>query len=85
MAKITNGANTYSYTYNDSGIRTSKTVNGTTTKYYLDGATVIYEVTGSDVFYFQYNNGDGLTGFKYNGTQYYYIQNAQRWYYRNFK
>jgi len=36
LAKITNGTNTYQYTYNDSGIRTSKTINGVKTQYYLE-------------------------------------------------
>ena len=76
LAKIVNGSNTYQYTYNDAGVRTSKTVNGTTTKFYLDGSDVIYEVTGNDVFYFQYDSDGGLIGFKYNGTQYYYIKNG---------
>ena len=31
-----NSSNTMSFTYNDEGIRTSKTVNGTTVQHYLD-------------------------------------------------
>ena len=33
LRKITNGSNTYSYKYNADGIRTSKTVNSTTTEF----------------------------------------------------
>ena len=31
---------TMSFTYNDEGIRTSKTVNGVTTTYYLSGSVI---------------------------------------------
>ena len=31
------------YSYNENGIRTSKTVNGVTTKFYLDGTRIIME------------------------------------------
>lgn len=33
-------------------IRTSKTVNGVETKYYLDGTKVIYETTGDKIIYY---------------------------------
>ena len=35
LRKITSGSNTYSYKYNADGIRTFKTVNGTTTEFFL--------------------------------------------------
>lgn len=50
--RITNGTETqeddtvYSYTYNEEGIRTSKTVNGVKTTYYLDGTNIIEQRTG---------------------------------------
>jgi len=34
-------------------------------------------VTGSDVFYYQYDDIGTLVGFKYNGIQYYYIKDVQ--------
>ena len=65
------------YTYNDSGIRTSKTVDGVTTSYFLDGSTILAQKTGSDVLWFLYDSDGTRIGFTYNGTAYYYTTNAQ--------
>ena len=48
-SRKSNSGSTITYKYNDNGIRTQKTVNGTVTNYYLDGNKVIYEKTGNDV------------------------------------
>jgi RHS repeat-associated protein len=77
LTNLTNGTNTYSYKYNEDGIRTQKTVNGTATNYYLEGSRVIYEKTGSNVTYYNYDENGQVIGLNYNGTQYYYIKNAQ--------
>ena len=45
----TNGSVTMSFTYNDEGIRTSKTVNGVTTNYYLNGTQIIAEETNGNI------------------------------------
>ena len=74
---MSNGTNTYSYKYNDSGIRTEKTVNGVTTKYYLEGTKVIYEKTGDNLTYYTYDEAGEVIGINYNNTQYYYQKNAQ--------
>ena len=75
---IENVANqTITYKYNESWIRTQKTVNGTTTKYYLEGSKVIYEQTGNNVIYYIYDENGNVIGLKYNDTQYYYIRNGQ--------
>ena len=66
-----------SYTYDDSGIRTSKTVNGTKTQYYLNGSTILTQITGDDRFDFFYDENGLLLGFSYNGAKYYYIRNLQ--------
>ena len=72
----TSGLST-SYTYDDSGIRTSKTVNGTKTQYYLNGSTILTQITGDNRFDFFYDENGLLLGFSYNGTKYYYIRNLQ--------
>ena len=46
----TKGGNTYSFAYNDEGIRTSKTKNGVTTTYYLSGSQIIAEETGGKLY-----------------------------------
>ena len=65
-----------SYTYNASGIRTEKTVNGVTTEYYLDGSSIVAEKRDTDVIWYLYD-GMGLAGFELNGTSYYYVYNGQ--------
>lgn len=79
LAGITNSSKnqTITYKYNDSGIRTQKTVNGVTTNYYLDGSKVIYEQTGENIIYYIYDENDRVIGLKYDDTQYYYIRNGQ--------
>ena len=44
------GSNTMSFEYNDEGIRTSKTVNGVETVYYVNGSQIIAEKTGTRAF-----------------------------------
>ena len=45
-----------SFTYNDEGIRTSKTVNGVTTKYYLDGSRIVGEETNGVITVYIYDS-----------------------------
>ena len=66
-----------SYTYNDDGIRTGKTVDGVTTTYFLDGSTILAQKTGNDVLWFLYDSDGTRVGFTYNGTAYFYTTNAQ--------
>ena len=73
------------YTYNVSGIRTSKQVGNTTTSYFLDGTRIIAQVdavTGVDdttvTTTTEYIYGaDGITGFVLEGIPYYYKKNLQ--------
>ena len=55
LASATNGTTSVSYTYNNDGYRTSKTVNGTTTDYTLEGSKVLIEKTGSDYVWYYYD------------------------------
>ncbi|MNS66799.1 tRNA nuclease WapA precursor [compost metagenome] len=77
LASITKTGLNIQYKYNDSGIRTSKTVNGVTTNYYLNGDKVVYEKRGTDTIYYTYDAESNLIGFKYKDTQYYYVRNGQ--------
>ena len=77
LTGITKGENTVSYTYNDSGIRTSKTVNGVRTDYYLNDTAIIMQKTGDNVIWYTYDENGLKTGFTYNGTAYYYVYNLQ--------
>ena len=76
--------NIASYTYNASGIRTSKTAGSTTTQYYLDGTRVLAQkdtvnASGTPVqTIMQFIYGiDGIIGFTLNDTDYYYKKNLQ--------
>ena len=75
LASITDGDNTYSYTYDENGIRTSKTVNGVTTYYNTKDGVVISQSNSTDTMYFQYNSSETPLGFILNGTQYFYLTN----------
>ena len=55
LASASNGSTSVSYTYNNDGYRTSKTVNGTTTDYTLEGDKVLIEKTGSDYVWYYYD------------------------------
>ncbi|URZ05989.1 DNRLRE domain-containing protein [Clostridium felsineum] len=77
LAAISGNGQNISYKYNDSGIRTEKTVNGVTTKYHLNGDKVTYETDGTNQIYYTYDSAGKLLSMNLNGTEYYYIKNAQ--------
>ncbi|MFR3202283.1 MAG: RHS repeat-associated core domain-containing protein [[Clostridium] leptum] len=77
LASISHGNDSISYTYDPDGIRTSKTVNGTTTKYHVMNGTLLGQTKGSDTIVFLYDEKGNKYGFDYNGTKYYYIFNVQ--------
>lgn len=64
------------YQYNEDNIRTSKVVNGVTTKYYLEGNSIIYEKRGNNIIYYLYDQ-EGIIGLNYQGNTYYFIKNLQ--------
>ena len=60
----------YSFTYNDEGIRTSKTKNGVTTTYYLSGSHLVAEETSGNLTVYIYD-AEGLPlGMRYHGAAY---------------
>ncbi len=75
LAQITDGDNTYSYTYDENGIRTSKTVNGVTTYYNTKDGVILSQTDGTNTMYFQYDTNGTPLGFIYNGVQYFYLTN----------
>ena len=64
------GSNTYSFTYNDEGIRTSKTVNGVTTTYYLNGSQILGEETNGNVTVYVYDESGLPIGMQYHASTY---------------
>lgn len=75
LESIVDGDNQYSYTYDENGIRTSKTVNGVTTYYNTNDGVILSQTDGTNTMYFQYDTNGAPLGFIYNGTQYLYITN----------
>jgi len=68
------GSNTY--TYNEEGIRTSKTVNGVKTTFLLNGYNIIEQTDGTTTLHFFYDSNGEVIGFRYNGNDYFYVKNA---------
>lgn len=68
-------ADVYSYTYDESGIRSSKTVNGVTTYFTTKDGVILSQTDGTNTMYFQYDNSGAPVGFRLNGTQYFYLTN----------
>ncbi len=69
---------TNTYTYNANGIRTSKTVNGVTHRYILNGTKILKETWGENTLIPLYDNVNQVCGIIYNGNAYYFLKNLQR-------
>ena len=77
LATASDGTNSLSFTYDASGLRTSKTVNGTTYRYYYAGGKLMRMTWGTNTIDFFYDASGLPYALKYNGTVYYYITNLQ--------
>ena len=75
--KQLSGAGTTTFSYDENGLRTRKTVNGTVTDYYYNGSVLIGMVTGSTVQSFSYDSAGNVVSVNYAGTEYYYLRNGQ--------
>lgn len=78
LESIVDGNNEYSYTYDENGIRTTKTVNGVTTYYNTKDGVILSQTDGTNTMYFQYDTNGIPLGFIYNGVQYFYMTNQNR-------
>lgn len=65
--------NTFLYTYDDQGYRTSKTINGKTTYYNSKNGMILSQFNDNDNLYFQYDNNGTPFGFIHNNEQYFYV------------
>ncbi len=77
LATVTKGTDSIGYTYNEAGLRTSKTVNGTTTTYHWLEGVLLGQTCGTDTILFLYDENGSAYGFTLNGTAYYYVFNLQ--------
>ena len=71
LESIARGNKTYSYTYNAEGIRTSKTVNGVTREYILNGTQILGEIwsDGTTIVYI-YDAEGAAIGMLYRDSSY---------------
>lgn len=63
-----------SYKYNNEGIRISKNVNNQITSYVLEGNKIVKEIKPGHTVFYHYDQEGMLTGFNYNGNEYFYIR-----------
>ena len=77
LSGVTDANNTIAYTYDDNGIRTSKTVNGTKTDYYLNGTAIIMQKTGDQCIWYTYDESGNLSGLRVGNSEYYYYRNGE--------
>mgnify|MGYP004468819933 CR=1 FL=1 len=75
LATLTNGQTSASYDYDESGIRTKKTVNGITTTYQLDGSKIVSENRNGTVQSYFYDENGSVLGITYGGENYYFRKN----------
>ena len=81
LSSMTKGSDTLSFAYNESGLRTSKTVNGVTHSYIWQGSKLAADITDAYALYFHYDSSGDVIGFTRtaNGTdtEYFYVKNLQ--------
>ena len=77
LATYTQGQTSASYNYNESGIRTDKTVNGITTTYQLDGSKIVSENRNGNIIQYYYDETNSVIGLRYNGNDYFFRRNIQ--------
>ena len=78
LATAEKGGTTLNYTYDSEGIRTSKTVGSTTTKYLLNGTQILAQTTNGKTLCFFYDQQGNRVGMADSSNHfYYYIYNVQ--------
>ena len=81
LATVSKSGTTVNYAYDDSGIRQSKTVNGTVTSFITSGSSILSQKKGSAYIDFLYDESGCAYGFNYqmgsNNGYYYYTRNGQ--------
>ena len=65
LSSMQKDGTTLSFSYNDAGLRTEKTVNGSTRRYIWNSSQLMADVGAADAFYFHYSSGGELIGYTY--------------------
>jgi len=77
LTSASNGTDSLTFEYNEDGLRQKKTVNGVDTNYFYNGSVLIGMQRGTSKFLFSYDASGNVVSVNYNGTEYYYLRNAQ--------
>ena len=81
LQSLSGNSTTASYTYDEQGVRSSKTVNNVTTTFSYNGSLLMAQVQGSGASQvkqlYSYDASGQLISVNYNGTEYYYLRNGQ--------
>ena len=83
LVGATKSSKTMSFTYNDEGIRTSKTVNGVTHIYYLNGSQIVAEEWEDKLIVYLYDASGSPIGMMYRTTSYAINQWDVYWFEKN--
>ena len=65
LIEAAKGGKVFEFSYNDERVRTSKTVNGVTTTYYLSGSQIIGEETSGNITVYLYDATGSVIGMQY--------------------
>ena len=81
LSSMTKGSDMLSFAYNESGLRTSKAVNGVTHSYVWQGSKLAADITDAYALYLHYDSAGDVIGFTRtaNGAdaEYFYVKNLQ--------
>ena len=81
LAAASDGTTSLSFVYNESGLRTEKTVGSDSHRYVYRGSTLVAEITGDYALYFHHDARSEIVGFTYASgntqTEYFYRKNLQ--------
>ena len=64
------------YKCNNDGVRYEKAVSGSTTKYYLEGTSIVYGKKGTRTIYYLYD-ATGVIGLRYDNNTYLFEKSLQ--------
>ncbi|MBE7067627.1 MAG: RHS repeat-associated core domain-containing protein [Ruminococcaceae bacterium] len=76
LDSMSNGTTTVNFDYDASGMRIRKAIGTNVWRYTYNGSTLSHMTDGTNTLYFSYDS-NGAMAVNYNGTMYYYVQNAQ--------
>ena len=77
LQSLSGNNTTASYTYDEQGVRSSKTVNGVTTTFSYNGSLLMAQTSPQKTLLFSYDANGDVISVNYNGTEYFYLRNGQ--------